>query len=397
MGIPAVNGKPFRGSFLMKIGVRQQGATTRGRDPYLFDTQTFTIAVGDRRPAGRPVILRATPGVALAGGGNAPATVATYLDLPTARAEDFTATVNWGDATVDANLTPVRTGAGRFAVKANHTYDQPGVFPVDVTLRGKSSANGVPGAAVFIHSTAVVADSSLWVTVQPISIPRRREFRGSVATFTHAGSTAGGAEYSAVIDWGDGVVSEGQIAKSPDGFHVLGRHTYAQPETYTVRITVRGPGELSATAFEKANVTGLPVGRFLPPFRYRDVQPKWSGDAATLKFKDHGVSLSGVLSGALTLSNTGLTSSGAGTVKIYVSKSALFDPAQATLVGSRNFATLAPRASTTLRFAGLDVSTPDINPIFHPIYVITVVDSPPLSPNATNLHHVHVHNPKQVQ
>jgi len=64
-------------------------------------------------------------------------------------------------------------------------------------------------------------------------------FTGPVATFTDPDPNAVAAEYSAVIDWGDGTTSAG-IVSGPTGgpFTVSGTHTYADEGSYTIQVTI---------------------------------------------------------------------------------------------------------------------------------------------------------------
>lgn len=92
-----------------------------------------------------------------------------------------------------------------------------------------------------------------------LSARQGAEFGGVTASFlAMPGRSAG--EYSASIDWGDGVLTAGTInlLSGQAGFGVLGRHTYAQPGTYTVKVTINDARGGSATAVSTAGV--LPAG-----------------------------------------------------------------------------------------------------------------------------------------
>ena len=60
-----------------------------------------------------------------------------------------------------------------------------------------------------------------------------------MATFTDRDLFAPLADYTAIIDWGDGFYSCGKIQKDPDGgYVVLGTDTYKKAGTYRVMVTI---------------------------------------------------------------------------------------------------------------------------------------------------------------
>jgi PKD repeat protein len=64
-------------------------------------------------------------------------------------------------------------------------------------------------------------------------------FSGPVATFTDPDPNATAAEYTAVIDWGDGSTSAGTVSGPTGGpFTVSGTHTYSDEGTYSILVTI---------------------------------------------------------------------------------------------------------------------------------------------------------------
>ena len=129
-----------------------------------------------------------------------------------------------------------------------------------------------------IQSTAIVsgtpAPGPSGVTLH---LTTGQSFDGKLGTF--AGPAASGiAGYSAGIDWGDGSFSTGQIVPSAGPtanagtYDVTGSHTYTQPGTFAITVTVSlgpvwRPGQprplfptrLVATIHSQAIVTGQPI------------------------------------------------------------------------------------------------------------------------------------------
>ncbi len=64
-------------------------------------------------------------------------------------------------------------------------------------------------------------------------------FQGKIASFTTTDARATFANFTALVNWGDGQSSTAAVAPNPaGGFFVLGDHTYAQPGTFTVSTTI---------------------------------------------------------------------------------------------------------------------------------------------------------------
>jgi hypothetical protein len=207
-------------------------------------TDTATITEADVL-SGTPVTFSAPPGVSFT------ATVANFSDtLTSAVASDFTATIDWGDATTSAGT--VSGGGGSFQVSGTHTYASTGSFPVVVTL-----SDDAPGTATAkVTSTAQVA-AGLAVTANGFSTPEAAAFNGTVATFSDSDPSKTPASFTASIDWGDGSSSAGTVSGGPGSFTVTGQHTYADEGafTFTVTVTEIGPGGATASSSATATVT----------------------------------------------------------------------------------------------------------------------------------------------
>jgi hypothetical protein len=112
-------------------------------------TGTATLAEGDVL-VGTGLTIAATQGVVFNGA------VATFSDTNTTNtASDFTATINWGDASTTAGV--VSGGSGAFTVSGSHTYANAGTFPLIVTL-----TDDAPGTAT---ATATGSASVAAVTI----------------------------------------------------------------------------------------------------------------------------------------------------------------------------------------------------------------------------------------
>src|SRR5262249_22318163 len=98
--------------------------------------------------------VSATEGAAFTGA------VASFSDPDTgATAGEYTATINWGDATTSAGTVSGPTG-GPFSVNGTHTYAEEGSYSVTVTITDADFASN----SATTRSTATVADAALTAT-----------------------------------------------------------------------------------------------------------------------------------------------------------------------------------------------------------------------------------------
>ncbi|HUY34127.1 MAG TPA: DUF4214 domain-containing protein [Pirellulales bacterium] len=80
-------------------------------------------------------------------------------------------------------------------------------------------------------------------------------FNGTVATFTGSNPNGTSSDFTASIDWGDGVTSAGGIAVDPKGgFDVTGSHTYAQAGIDIIYIDINALSSGLTQASGTANV-----------------------------------------------------------------------------------------------------------------------------------------------
>jgi hypothetical protein len=179
---------------------------------------------------------------------------------PGAKAEEFTATITWGDGTT-STVTSTESQAGQikpgdkggFDVLGSHTYAEElggGTFSVQVLDLG--GAKTIAAKSKFSVAEAPVVATG--VNVQ--AVQKAAFFGQTVATFTDPG----GAEpnpsspgtiakfYSATIAWGDGKTStgviqyNGQPGSTTDTFTVVGDHTYSAKGAFKVTVVIKHEG-----------------------------------------------------------------------------------------------------------------------------------------------------------
>lgn len=196
-------------------------------------------------------------------------TVATFTAKDaSASADQFTATINWGDGTTSDGIVVVDPKGG-FNVTGSHTYQD------DSTLEmfGIGAGPGRPsGERYFVTvsvtntvdnttSTAVsladVAPSAPKLTAagQDITATAGQSFTGVVATFTDADGGTNPGAYRAVISWGDGRHTFAKVTVDANGgFDVSGTHTYAAGGSYSVYVSIQRFDGQSVVASSTAKV-----------------------------------------------------------------------------------------------------------------------------------------------
>jgi uncharacterized repeat protein (TIGR01451 family) len=204
----------------------------------------LTVTEGDSLSA-TPVTLSPVEGAQVSGA------VATFNDTLNTPASDFTATINWGDASPPTTGT-VSGGGGTLTVSGAHTYAEEGTFTTTVTL-----TDDAPGTATATAtSTTKVADAPLTASAKTLIETPGSSFTATVAHFTDADPNGTLTDYSATIDWGDGSApSAGTIvANLAGGFDVAGSHTYTGSGSKTITVKIDDAGGSSVTAIGSASL-----------------------------------------------------------------------------------------------------------------------------------------------
>jgi C4-type Zn-finger protein len=205
----------------------------------------------------------ATPGKPLIG-----QPVASFTDInPAANAGNITAVINWGDGQSSTGTISGPDANNRYTVNGNHTYatsSPAGSYKVTVTIVDPS------GQTAIADSTAVVATFISASGTTFTAVPGRSTTQ-TVATFTDASPSAGSS--SAVINWGDGQTSAGQVI-GPDAngiYMVHGTHAYpasVSKGSYAVTVTIIDPSGQTAVANSTAIISAVSALNPIPATLY---------------------------------------------------------------------------------------------------------------------------------
>jgi hypothetical protein len=248
------------GPSTITVTIDQLGGSSAGGET---DTFSDSINVDDAPLEAEHATFNAPEGVSMT------QVVATLTDLnPAATTSDFTTpSIDWGDGAVTGGSISQPSGPGTpFLVTGTHTYDdsessgaEMDGFPVVVTITDMGGSVAIATSQANLFDPVLIDPG---VNVQAVS---GSLFRGNVASFSSSNPRAATAEFTALVNWGDGQSSAGAIVPSASGgFVVLGDHTYSQAGTFTVSTTVRDDEGQSVSDTSIATVAVPFVAQGLP-------------------------------------------------------------------------------------------------------------------------------------
>jgi hypothetical protein len=201
-------------------------------------SETVTVILVEQPIAAQGTVFSSTEGAVFVGA------VATFTDPnAAATATEYTAAIDWGDSSPTSSGT-ITGGNGTFTVSGTHTYAEEGPYKVTVTITDIDTPSNTAAA----NSMANVADAAL--TASPAcSATSPQSYNGPTATFTDAASPFGTlSDFSATIDWGDGITTAGTVTGADGGpYTVIGSHTYATTGSHTITTTIQDVGHSTAS------------------------------------------------------------------------------------------------------------------------------------------------------
>jgi hypothetical protein len=157
-------------------------------------------------------------------------------------------TIDWGDGTTASAGSDAGDPSG---VAGDHTYAEEGVYTGTVSYQ----TTCFPELHQTQHFQATVDDASLNASGRDVSASARQALQATVAHLTDASPNGAVADFSAMIDWGDGSTSSGTIvATAGGGFDVNGTHTYSAPGSFTVTSSIADDGGSTASASSTAQI-----------------------------------------------------------------------------------------------------------------------------------------------
>ncbi|TMD34379.1 MAG: hypothetical protein E6I81_09795 [Chloroflexi bacterium] len=237
--------------YLTQAGTRYADGFTDGNNSVLQICGGFAPTIPDAPITAHPVTFSATEGQSFSG------TVATVTDKdPNDMANEYQATIDWGDGTGTSAGTVSGPDGGPYNVSGTHTYAEEGAYHVKVHVTDSDDASNTADTV----STAKVGDALLSSRcTMPSAITP--VFVGSTAEFTDSSSTGTLSDFSATIDWGDTTTSTGTIVGGPGlaPYDVNGSHNYSTTGSFTVTTTINDVGGSQTVATCHVLVAGFPT------------------------------------------------------------------------------------------------------------------------------------------
>jgi PKD repeat protein len=188
-------------------------------------------------------------------------TIADSADM----ADHYAAAIRWGSGQEEQG-TIEPTGPGTFTVRTSRVfleskYEQLTISIYDLNRSKHFGTVGIVKGSIFVQT-------HLSLLVNTLTATAGQEFNGVVATLRSIGTgTLWSSQFSALIDWGDGQSSPGQVvANDSGGWDVVGFHTYeitGYHERRSVNVRVeetRTPLDPSLPAPEHAYVVAARSG-----------------------------------------------------------------------------------------------------------------------------------------
>jgi uncharacterized protein (TIGR03118 family) len=161
----------------------------------------------------------------------------------------FAALINWGDGQVTQG-TIATDPAGGFDVSGTHTFAQSGVFHVTAQIGDKD------GDSTSTTTSNIVAQAAITATGVAFKGRRQKNLKNvKVATFTDADASLPAAAFSALIHWGDGQTTAGNIVANGGGsFRVVGSHKYKKAGSFSVQTVIQQGNTLATSFYLPTNV-----------------------------------------------------------------------------------------------------------------------------------------------
>jgi hypothetical protein len=201
--------------------------------------------------------------------------VAYFEDAdPNSSANDFMASIDWGDGTPpslgDITAQGVPGNGPIYRVTGDHTYAEEGSYTVTVVVNDID----FDGTGIVTTGLATIADTPPVLTPVPFTIPEGRQFAGPVATISELTEPTvpetpqiqePPTDFRATIDWGDGSpLTEGTIVSQSGELIVTGQHMYADAGSNTssvfpVTVTVFDDGGSFVRVVSQGTVTDVPI------------------------------------------------------------------------------------------------------------------------------------------
>jgi 6-phosphogluconolactonase (cycloisomerase 2 family) len=188
--------------------------------------------------------------------------------------------INWGDGSNPQTIPGTATSA-------THVFTQPGT-DVFITVQA-TDPNGTYDANTpeSLPSVKVHILSPITIAGQSITTVEGTPFSGAVGSITSGDPGVQASDFTALIQWGDGTTSPGQIAGANGAYTIGGQHTYAEDGLYFASATVYHGNDAPRVVTDNVTVSD-PAVIGTGGFTIHDVKAFDSGLQTEATFTDPG-------------------------------------------------------------------------------------------------------------
>ena len=208
--------------------VSLNGSLEPNNTAYSVSGSSFTVDVNPL--SGRGIAVSAQEDTPIA----VDTEVASFSDAAYPQNAAYTATINWGDGTTSDPATIAIVNNTLYVENANaHQYTDFGNYPMTVTITDPAG-NTFTTAAVN-NAVSDVLNGSISLASTPVA---GVQFNGQVAAFTDPNPNIQNGNFSAIINWGDGNSTSGEVGGENGSFFVIGTHTYSSVGSENIDVQI---------------------------------------------------------------------------------------------------------------------------------------------------------------
>lgn len=162
--------------------------------------------------------------------------------------------INWGDGSAPQSITPPTISNNLYTIIANHLYTNAGTYGITITILNTNNSS-----ECIISSQIIIADAELTINSIPTITSNGIIDNLPLVQFNDANPNSSFSDFSALIDWNDGLpMSLGTITQ-PGGvgtpYIVSGTHTYVKSGNYIVQILISDKDGAKLTVVNVISVT----------------------------------------------------------------------------------------------------------------------------------------------